>query len=122
MYSVDEYLQIIQTGDLDNTKILIIVSNKHPSTDYILIENNMFALRVVYVLKSTDRSTNANMLYAIWYMRYKNGYNSWWKQEQKDHVCTQCENDIYISQALNWNTDDDFFPQNLYLYVRVDDS
>ena len=113
--SVDECLQRIDTGEVDNTKVLIIVSDQPPPTDHVIIDNNIFDLRVVCVLKSTVIPTNANSFQAIWYMRYGNGYNSWWKQERKNHVCTQCENDIDICQELNWNIEDHFFAVFLYL-------
>ena len=49
--SVDECLQRIETGEVDNTKILIIVSDEPPPNDHVLIVNNIFDLRVFYVLK-----------------------------------------------------------------------
>ena len=108
-------------------KAIIIVGNdttidEDLIDEYIRIGSIEFELRVICIVQAKERGRTPSTYDSIRYMRHGNGYTSWWKQERKDDIVTQVDNNEDILHYIkSYNTTDCYFKTNVYLYIKIND-
>ena len=53
-------------------------------------------------------------------MRHGSGFSSWWKQERKENIVTQLNQECNIFEELSKNIEDCFYVKFVSIYVRVE--
>ena len=118
--SIEEATLKITEDDLlcnDKFKIIIIFGEDPPTRGEEIIENTLFELRVVSIIKR--KSLRNSIKYnAIRYMRHGIGFKSWWKQERNEHSPSQCINGENIYEEMINNDDEELSKQYISIYVR----
>ena len=101
----------------EDVEVVIIVGEESPSC--LEIDNNgngIFKLRVICVLKCDRPESSINKYDAIRYMQHGNGFDSFWKQERCDPICSHSNSNFLEDIALNAN--DHYFLHYVQVYVR----
>ena len=53
-------------------------------------------------------------------MRDRNGFSSWWKQEQNDNVVTQFNKGLDLLQIIQDDKINYYFQMNVYVFIRIE--
>ena len=83
----------------------------------------MFELQSVVVLRSKDEPRSHSSFDSSRYIRYGNGFKSWWKQERKDYIATKCATDIVSDLPVDdsYDSESNHFLQCISIYVKHQD-
>ena len=108
--------------DDNETKIILIVGKNSITQEQQRLNNNDFDLRVICILRSVEKPNNLSNFQSIRFMRHGNGFNMWWKQERQNYVTIQCVSDEYIFDLLEENTNDYYFHEKIFVFVRESNS
>jgi hypothetical protein len=102
-------------------KVIIVVGYIPPTSSSCIIGDIKFEIRVICILRAKSKENNASKYEAIRYMRQK-GSSSYWKQERKESITTQCLTGEDIYSEMNQSSDEMYyFYQCVPVYVRCDD-
>jgi predicted GIY-YIG superfamily endonuclease len=121
--SIDDAINPAHAVTFANKKIIIVVGEEPPSVGSQKIAGAEFELQVVCIVKADNRRSPSKYD-AIRYMRHGRGFSSFWKQERKDYIVTQCiDGEDIFHELQDYSIDDDvYFHQCVCVYVRVDDT
>ena len=104
--------------NLQNKKVMIVAGIDIPMEEYINVENAIFELRVISIVRAKRKGRTPSTYEAIRYMRHGKGFSSWWKQERNDGITTQYHKEEQLLHHLHQNNVNCYFKLNVCIYVK----
>ena len=89
------------------------MNDDKPIQKYLNLQKVQYEWRVVRVIKSKEKDRTSSVFGSVWYMRDRNGFSSWWKQEQNDNVVTQFNKGLDLLQIIQDDKINYYFQMNV---------
>ena len=114
--SIEDFVMRIDAHQCSQKKVIIVVGNIPPTSDSCIIGDIKFEIRVICILRAKTEENNASKYEAIRYMQ-KKGSSSYWKQERKELITTQCLTGEDIYSEMNQSSDECTISTNVLLFM-----